>query len=137
MRAQSLFLSLPVTLALCAGACSKKADVKASTSELEKAFQAPAAPAAAPGDPAAAAQTSPAEAHDLVTTALGAARADDYASGLIALEAAQRKPGVTPEQVIAVQRTMQAMTADLVTRAANGDKQALAQLKAIEKTRSQ
>ena len=137
MRAQPLLISLAATLVLFAGACGKKADLNSSAAELEKAFQAPAAPAAIQAGAAATAQTSPAEAQDLVKTALAAARADDYASGVAALEAARRKPGVTAEQLMAVQRTLQAMTTDLATRAANGDQKALAQLKAIERTRSQ
>ena len=78
-----------------------------------------------------------ADANDLVKSALSAARANDYASGVIALQAAQVKPGVTAEQVMAVQRATQAMVAELQRRAVNGDQHALAQLKAIERTRSQ
>ena len=111
--------------------------MKSSASELEKAFQTPATPVAEQASPAASAQTGTAGAEELVKTALAAARVDDYASGVIALEAAQRKPGVTAQQVMAVQQALLAMTADLATRAANGDQKALAQLKAIEKTRSQ
>jgi len=72
-----------------------------------------------------------------VNAAVVAARADDYASGVIALQEAQQKPGVTAEQVMAVQRTKQALMAELQRRAANGDQGALNQLKAIERTRSQ
>jgi hypothetical protein len=133
MRTPLFLLLISATLALFAGACSKQSDVKASASELEKVFQ--TSPAPVPGQTAtASAQPSPTEAQDLVKAALAAARADDYASGVIALEAAQR---VTAEQVMVVQRTLQAMAVDLVNRAANGDQKALAQLKAIEKTRSQ
>lgn len=137
MRTRSLLLPLAATLALFAGACSKKADLKSSASELEKAFQASAAPVAGQAAPAVSAQTSPNEAQDLVKTALAAARADDYAGGVMALQTARSKPGLSAEQLMAVQRTLQAMTTDLATRAANGDQKALAQLKAIERTRSQ
>lgn len=137
MKAHSLSWLPAVLLALFIGACSKKVDVNSSASELEKAFQAPAAPAAGQAANAGAAPTAPAEAQELVKTALTAARADDYAGGVIALQAAQRKPGVSADQLMAVQRTKQAMTAALVNRAANGDQNALAQLKAIERTRSQ
>lgn len=137
MNAQSICVSLLATLVLLAGGCRKQADVKSSVAELEQAFQAPtpaAAPAAGvPALPPAAA----AEAQDLVKAALNAARADDYASGVVALQAARTKPGVSAEQLMAVQRAMQAMTTDLATRAANGDQKALAELKAIERTRSQ
>ena len=68
---------------------------------------------------------------------VAAAQANDYASGVIALQAAQQKPGLTANQVMAAQRAKQAMLADLQRRAVNGHQAALAQLKAIEKTRSQ
>ncbi len=136
VRSQPFLLLISATLVFFAGACSQQPDVKVSASELEKAFQTPAAPAA--GQAAAgSAQPSPTEAQDLVNAALAAAREGDYASGVIALEAAQRKPGVTTEQVMAVQRTLQAMAGDLLNRAGNGDQKALDQLKAIEKSRSQ
>ncbi len=135
MRTQRILISFVVALMLVTASCRKQEDVKSSASELELAFQTPTAPGSA--NPAVSAQTVPSGAEELVKTALAAARVDDYASGVIALEAAQRKPGVTAEQVMAVQRAVLAMTSDLATRAANGDQKAMAQLKAIEQTRSQ
>jgi hypothetical protein len=113
--------------------------MKSSASELEKAFQTSAAPAPAAAQPQPAVPTAvvQADANELVKSALTAARANDYASGVIALQAAQVKPGITADQVMAVQRAKQAMVAELQRRAVNGDQQALAQLKAIERTRSQ
>lgn len=137
MKAQSLVLALTAMSVLLTGGCSKPADVKSSVAELEQAFQAPPAPAPAAGAPAPTPATGSAEAQDLVKSALAAARADDYAIGVTALQAARSKPGVSAEQLMAVQRAMQAMTTDLATRAANGDQKALAELKAIERTRSQ
>ena len=136
MRIRSLLLQFSAVFLLALCACTKKADVKASVSDLEKSFPSPAAVA----DQAARPASSPApqtEANDLVKSALAAARANDYASGVIALEQAQHKPGLTAEQVMSAQRAMQAMSADLARRAVNGDQNALAQIKAIEKTRSQ
>jgi hypothetical protein len=133
------------TLVLLTG-CGKKADVQSRIAELEAAFPSEAAapaPAAAETavQPQAAAPAAlpevPAGANDLVKAAVAAARSDDYAGGVIALQAVQQQPGVTADQVMAVQRTKQAMIAALQQRAANGDRAALAQLKAIEKTRSQ
>lgn len=132
-----MFLLLTLPLLLLSSACNNEPDLKLSTAELEKAFQSPANAPVDPASPSTSVQNSQTEAHDLVKAALASARADDIASGVIALESAQRKPGVTAEQVMVVQRTMQTMTANLVKRAASGDKQALAQLKAIERTRSQ
>ncbi len=125
-----------VALAFALGACSKKADVKSSVSQLEKAFPSEAAPATVETQ-SAAPSPAPQAAADLVKTALSAVRANDYASGVIALQAAQQKPGMTAAQVTAAQDAKQAMVGELQRRAVNGDQQALAQLKAIEKTRSQ
>ncbi len=128
-------------LASCIWGCSKKPDVKTSVSDLEKAFPTAAATPVAqtPPSPQPAAPTPTARpsADDFVTQAVAAARASDYAGSVIALQVVQQSPGVTAEQVMAVQRAKQALMADLQRRAANGDQAALAQLKAIEKTRSQ
>lgn len=130
-------LLLSAALMLSLGGCGKKADVKSSVSELEKAFPTAAAPAPVPAQPAAPAQVPQGNADDLVKSAVASAQAGDYANGVIALQAAPLKPGVTAEQVMAIQRAKQAMIGDLQRRAANGDQAALAQLKAIERTRSQ
>jgi len=129
------------TLLLCGGlalalvSCSKKPDVQATMTDLERAFPTVAAPVEAqPTTPAAVPQ---ADADHLIRAALTAARANDYASGVIALQAAQAGPGITAEQVMAVQRAKQAMVAELQRRAVSGDSVALSQLKAIERTRSQ
>jgi len=127
-------LGLPLMLVL--GACSKKADVKTRVNELETAFPSASAQSPSQTQPAPAAAPQ-ADANNLVKAALIAVRTNDYASGVIALQAAQVRPGVTAEQVMAVQRAKQAMLAELQRRAVDGDQQALAQLRAIEKTRSQ
>ena len=137
MKPSCRVLLLSVALVLILAACSKKPDVQLSVSELEKAFPSAAASAPVQPQPAAPAPVPQADANDLVKNALTAARANDYASGVIALQAAQAKPGVTADQVMAVQRAKQAMVAELQRRAVNGDQQALAQLKAIERSRSQ
>jgi hypothetical protein len=118
-------------------ACSKKADVKSSVSELERAFPTAAAQSPTPAQPSTPAATPQADANALVKDALSAARANDYAGSVIALQKAQDRPGLTADQVMATQRARQTLMADLQGRAANGDQAALAQLKAIEKTRSQ
>lgn len=137
MKNSSRLLLLSSLLTFALGACSKQPDVKSSVSELEKAF--PTAAAAAPAQPQAAVPTAAPQvsANELVNSALTAARANDYASGVIALQAAQVKAGVTADQVMALQRAKQAMVAELQRRAVNGDQHALSQLKAIERTRSQ
>jgi len=122
-------------LALALASCSKKPDVQTTMTDLERAFPTVVAPAdAQPTTPAAVPQ---ADADQLIRAALTAARANDYASGVIALQAAQAGPGITAEQVMAVQRAKQAMVAELQRRAVSGDSVALSQLKAIERTRSQ
>jgi len=129
-------LCLLVVLATLS-ACSKKADVKTSVSELQTAFPSASVQPSAQTQPAAPATPRQADANDFVKAALAAAHTNDYASGVIALQAALVKPGMTAEQVMAVQRAKQAMLSDLQRRAVNGDQQALAQIRAIEKTRSQ
>lgn len=130
-------LTFPLALLLICGACHKEPDMKSSVTELEKAFPAPVAAAPATPSPTAAPAPATADAGELVRSALIAARANDYASGVIALQAAQARPGITADQVAAVQQAKQAMVAELQRRAVNGDQQALAQLKTIEKSRSQ
>ena len=137
------FCNRPFSISLCLllslSACSQKADVKTQVSELEKAF--PAAVAArAPAQPQATAPTQPqigGDANTYVQSALSAVRQNDYAASVIALQNAQRARGVTAQQIMAVERAKQAMTADLIARADRGDPQAKAALAAIEKTRSQ
>jgi hypothetical protein len=118
-------------------ACRKNADVKTSVSELETAFPSASVQPPAQAQAAAPGARAQADANDFVKAALAAAHTNDYASGVIALQAALIKPGMTAEQVMTVQRAKQALLADLQRRAVNGDQQALAQLRAIEKTRSQ
>jgi hypothetical protein len=101
---------------LCA--CSKKPDIKSEVARLEKTFSAT-------------------DTNTLMGAALSAIHKDDYAGGIIALDNAKHVPGMSAEQLMSVQSTMQAITADLVARAARGDATAQAQLAAIERSRSQ
>ena len=135
MKTSSRLLLISAAMLLAVGACSRKANVNSSVTELEQSLAVAATPAQPqPNAPSPAAQS---DANALVKSAVTAIRADDYASGVIALQAAQQKPGLTADQVMAAQRATQAMVGELQRRAVNGDQQALAQLKAIEKTRSQ
>ena len=127
-------LMLAATLILAHAGCSKKVEVKSSITELEHSLSAPPPAQPQPNAPNPAAQT---EANGLIKSALSAAQANDYAGSVIALQAAQQKPGLTADQIANAQHLKQAMVSDLQRRAVNGDQRALAQLKAIEKTRSQ
>ena len=111
------FPILGAALLLLSG-CGRKLDVQVQADELEKAFQ---------SDPSSS----------YVSLAISAARTNDYAVSVIALENARRVPGMTAEQLMAVQRTLESITADLVARADRGDARAQAELAAIEKSRSQ
>src|SRR5678816_1189033 len=130
------WLFLTAALAFPLAGCSKKAAVKPTLSELERVFP---AEVATPAQSAAPMPTTPPqnEANNLVNRAVAAARDNDYAAGVIALQAATDKPGITAEQVLAIQDAKQAMVGELQRRAARGDQAALSQLRAIEKTRSQ
>ena len=131
----------PFLLPLCGaallafGACGKKADVKTQVSELEKAFQTAAAGAPVQAGRPASNPAPLADANACVSLALCAVRTNDFAGGVIALQAVQRMPGLTVEQLMSVQRAMEAMTADLLVRASKGA--CKADLAAIERTRSQ
>ena len=100
------------------GGCGRKVEVAVQVGELEKAFQSE--------------QSNP-----YVNLAVSAVRTNDYAVSVIALQNARRTPGMTPDQLMAMQRTLEAITADLVARAAKGDANARAALAAIERSRSQ
>jgi hypothetical protein len=131
------FLFLLVILLAWTG-CGRKNDIKPAVSELEKAFavSAAATPAAAV-PPDTLAQAKAGDAHALVRVALSSVASNDYAAGVIALQAVQRIPGVTAQQLMAAEQAKQALTADLVVRADRGDAKAKAELDAIEKTLSQ
>ena len=126
-----------VAVLLAISGCSKKPDVKSQTSELEKAFPDAASAPPAPAESSVPSQGQPAEANAYVKAALSAVNSDDYAGSVIALQTAQRMRGVTAEQLMAIERTKQAMTGSLVERAAQGDAKAKADLARIEKSRSQ
>src|SRR5436190_1938825 len=113
---------------LALNGCSKKADVKSQVSELEKTFQDTSAPAPSAGRSPLVDQTgsAPVDAKAFVNLALSAVRANDFAGSVIALQTAQRVAPLTAEQHRAVYEAMQAMTADLVARAAKGDAKAKA-----------
>jgi hypothetical protein len=105
---------------------------------LEKAFPAAAAATPAPVQgPAPTQQPQAADASAYVQLALQAVRTNDYAASVLVLQGVQRLPGMTAQQLMAVERAKQAMVADLVARAGRGDPKAKADLAAIEKTLSQ
>jgi hypothetical protein len=69
--------------------------------------------------------------------AIKAAKDKDYATGVTALQNVKKSPGLTAEQLMSVEQASQAMTAELVRRASEGDPRAKADLDRIERTRSQ
>jgi hypothetical protein len=103
---------------LVVSGCGKQAGVHARVGELQKAFPA-------------------ADTNAYISLALSAVRSNDYAAGVIALQSAQRRGAGTAEQLMAIQGTLQALTADLVARAERGDAKARLELAIIEKSRSQ
>ena len=134
-------LALPavlVVLFIALTGCRKKPDVQQSVSELEKAFPAAAlaSPSTQPQNPVPG-PTPVSDPNADISRALAAVRNHDYAGGIIALQEVPNKPGMSAQQLMAVERAKQALTANLVARAAAGDSQAKAALAAIEKTRSQ
>src|SRR6267142_2654182 len=114
-------LAVLAAILMLAG-CSKKVDVKDQVSQLEKAFPAAAPAAAAPIEtPAATVQVPASDANAYVKAALSAVQANDYAGGVIALQKVERMPGVTYQQLVAIERTKQAINIDLINRADRGD----------------
>lgn len=138
MKAFPQLFLLSASLVMALTGCGKKADVKAGVTELQQSLSTTVTATPAQPQPGVPSQAAiPNEANGLLQSALSAAQANDYAGSVIALQAAQQKPGLTADQIANAQRLRQAMVTDLQRRAVNGDQAALAQLKAIEKTRSQ
>ncbi len=113
---------------LAVGACGKKAaNIQVQSNELEKAFPGVASVAPARTGPTAAI----ADARALVAAALSASRSNDYVTAVLMLQKAAEAPGVTAEQVMALQVARKAWVADLMTRAGRGDETAKAALAGI------
>jgi hypothetical protein len=131
MKPPHYFSCLLGIVLLGLGSCGKARSVKAQLDQLKQAF-----PAVQNGNPGGD-QPQASDPNAYVKAALAAAQTNDYAGGVIALQAAQQLPQMNAAQLQALQGAMQALTADLVARAARGDAQAQAELATIEKTRSQ
>jgi hypothetical protein len=110
--------------------------VKEQVAALELAF-APAPQPAQPDSTSPKNPVPPSEANAYVSFALAAVRTNDSVGAVMALQRVRQLPGPTAAQLMAVQRALDAVTADLVARAGRGDPKALADLEAVEKTRSQ
>jgi hypothetical protein len=106
-------------LVLCAvmlAACGKRTDPVAESVQLQKAFS---------------------SSNQFIGVAISAIHTNDYPAAVLALENARAVPGLTAEQLMALQRTKEAMTADLVRRAEAGEAKAQADLALLERSRSQ
>ena len=113
--------------------CAKKSDIRAQTAALEKVFPGLAAAVAAQNQ--AAGQAAPEDSKACVVAAVSAASRSDFAVGVILLSQAVRIPGLSPEQIMAVQELRRAWVIDLTNRAAKGDESAKAALAAIQDAR--
>src|SRR5438034_1637287 len=80
----SLWMLVALLVLLAGPGCGKKPDVKENLSGLQKAFPAAAVSAQAEPTPAAAPRVTDPNAY--VSLALSAARTNDYAGGVIALQ---------------------------------------------------
>ncbi len=69
--------------------------------------------------------------------ALAAARTNDLGVGVVALQDVKRTEGLSAQQLQSVEQASQALTAELLRRAAAGDARARADLELIERSRSQ
>jgi hypothetical protein len=115
VKVDFVFLGLVAAL-LALNACGKKASPEAEATQLRKAFV---------------------ESNHFVTFAISAILTNDYPAAVFALENARTMPGIKAEQLMALQRAKEAITADLVSRAEAGDAKAQADLAALERSRSQ
>jgi hypothetical protein len=107
---------LLVFCAITLMACGRRADPAAESLQLQKAFS---------------------SSNQLIEVAVSAIRTNDYPAAVLALENARALPGLTAGQLMALQHTKEAMTADLVRRAEAGDPKAQADLALLERSRSQ
>ncbi len=69
--------------------------------------------------------------------AIAAARTNDLGVGVVALQDVKRTEGLSAQQLQSVEQASQALTAELLRRAAAGDPRAKADLELIERSRSQ
>ena len=129
------------TWLLVLSGCGGKPDVDAAAAKLEKAFPAEAQAAPAPAAPApdnpVPAPEPQADVNASVRAALSAVHPKEYGDGVIAVQTAQKLPGVSANQLMALERAKQAMVVSLQERAEQGDAKAKAELQRIEKTLSQ
>ncbi len=90
-----------------------------------------------PSAEAARLQTTFAGSNRFVSEAIAALKTNDVPAAVLALENARSVPGLTADQLMSLQKTKQAMTADLVAKAEHGDRKAQADLALLERLRSQ
>jgi hypothetical protein len=106
----------PILCAVMMAACSKTTGPAAESLQLQKVFS---------------------SSNQFVEAAVSAIRTNDYSAAVIALESARAVPGPNADQLMALQRTKESMTSDLVRRAEGGDAKAQADLALLERSRSQ
>ncbi len=110
-------ISVVILLGTLTG-CGRKAEVESSITQLESAF--------------------PNRITNVVLQiSIAAARNQDYVAGVVGLAHVKSLPGMTAEQLMAVEQASLAITQDLTRRADAGDAKARADLQQIEQTRSQ
>jgi hypothetical protein len=120
--------------------CGRSPDAATRLGELEATFDAGAStstvPQVATMIPDAPAEVEVGQADSpqaYVNRAVAAVRAGEPAEGVMLLQSLQQMTGMNAQERMAVQKTIRAVTADLVRRAADGDPQAQAELKRIER----
>jgi hypothetical protein len=133
MKPVAVFWPLVAAVLLAWSGCAKKSDIRAQTAALEKVFPGLAAAVAAQNQ--AAAQALPADPKGCVVAAVSAVSRNDFALGVILLSQAVRIPGLSAEQIMAVQELRRTWVIDLTNRAAKGDESAKAALAAIQEAR--
>lgn len=130
-----LFLGAAVATLLAAAGCGRSSDPAAELADLERTFSMDETAVQEPSPETpdlAASNESPDSPQVYVDRAIAAVRAEEPAEGVMLLHSAQGLTTLNAQERMAVQKTIRAVTKDLVRRAAQGDAKAQAELRRIE-----
>ena len=130
-------VAVAVLVVVLTSACGRQPDAGTQLGELEEVFDVGTNAQAEVVDAVHAVPTEPemsqVEPQVYVNRAVAAVRAGEPAEGIMLLQSLQQMTGMNAQERMAVQKTIRAVTADLVRRAADGDPHAQTELKRIER----
>jgi hypothetical protein len=117
--------------------CNRGGDMKSGVSKLKEAFPTASAAVPAAADNSAESATKQVDVNVYVGQAVSSLQNNDHVGAVTLLNTVQKQTGLTAQQRIAVQETINKVYADLVARIARGDPKAKAAIVELEKTYSQ